>query len=256
MPDICVLISAMKKLLIGFLLLMSACQPAETPAPVETLLPTATIPPTPVPFTETPTPTLTPESSPTPFPRFFTTEFDVPLDAWSLLQAGNEAVPNISVENSRLLIQMDSHFTWAYALFGTHEYDNVRLTTTFVNNAMSPASAGLICRYSETDGWLEYNVSSDGTYNVLYGTWLASGIANYLPILDGVSSQIQQSGMDQQIGLICSGSSLTLLIGETVIRTADVSRFGLASGKVGVTAASYENTPVIMSFDRLSVSEP
>ena len=246
----------MKKLLIGLLVFITACQPAATPTPVETLLPTATVPPTPVPFTETPAATATPEPSPTPFPRFFTTEFDSTLEDWAILQAGNDAVPNVTVENSRLLVQTDSHFTWVYNLYDAQDYDNVRLSTKFVNNAMTPASAGLICRYSETDGWLEYNVSSDGTYNVLYGKWLANGIANYVPILDGVSNQIQQSGMEQQIGLICSGSTLTLLIGDTVIRNADVSRFGLGSGKVGVTAASYENTPVIVSFDWLSVGEP
>jgi hypothetical protein len=246
----------MKKLLVGLFIFITACQPAASPTPVETLLPTATVPPSPIPFTETPAPTSTPEPSPTPFPRFFTTEFDSTLEGWAILQAGNDAIPNVLVENSRLLVQMDSHFTWVYSLFGAHEYDNVRLTTKFVNNAMTPASAGLICRYSESDGWLEYNVSSDGTYNVLYGKWLANGIANYMPILDGVTNQIQQSGMEQQIGLICSGPTLTLLIGDTVIRNADVSRFGLGSGKVGVTAASYENTPVIVSFDWLSVGEP
>jgi hypothetical protein len=246
----------MKKLLIVFILFITACQPAATPTPVETFLPTATVPPTLVPFTETPTPTSTPESSPTPFPRFFTTEFDSTQEGWAILQAGNDAVPNVTIENSRMLVQMDSHFTWVYSLFGPHDYGDVQLTTKFVNNGMTPASAGLVCRYSETDGWLEYNVSSDGTYNVLYGKWLANGIASYMPIIEGVSSQIQQSGMEQQIGLICSGSILTLSIGETVVRTADVARFGLVTGKVGVTAASYENTPVIVSFDWLSVSEP
>lgn len=246
----------MKKLLIGFLFLMTACQPAATPPPEAPLSPTATLPPTPVPATSTPTPTSTPEPSPTPFPRFFTTEFDSSLAGWAILQAGNEAVPNVTVEDSRLLVQVDSHYTWVYGLFGAHDYENVRVDAKFVNNAMSPASAGLVCRYSETDGWFEYNVSTDGTYNVLYGTWLANGIANYIPILDGVSNQIQQSGMEQQIGLICSSATLTLLIGETVIRNVDVSRFGLDSGKVGVTASSYENTPVIVSFDWVNVSEP
>ncbi|HEX5839375.1 MAG TPA: hypothetical protein VFY26_16175 [Anaerolineales bacterium] len=246
----------MKKLLMGLLLLIAACQPTATPTPVAPLLATATVPPTPIPFTETPAPTSTPELSPTPFPRFFTTEFDSTLEGWAILQAGNDAVPNVTVENSRLLVQMDSHFTWIYSLYGAQEYDNVRLSTTFVNNAMTPASAGLVCRYSDSDGWLEYNVSSDGTYNVLYGKWLANGIANYMPILEGVSNQIQQSGMEQQIGLICSGPTLTLLIGDTVIRNADVSRFGLGSGRVGVTAAAYENTPVIVSFDWLNVGEP
>jgi hypothetical protein len=173
-----------------------------------------------------------------------------------ILQAGNEAVPNISVENSRLLVQMDAPYTWVYSLYGPEDYDNVRVDTKFINNAMSPASAGLVCRYSETDGWFEYNVSTDGTYNVLYGEWLASGIAEYMPIADGSSSAIQQSGTEQQIGLICNGATLTLLIGETIIRNVDVSRFELVAGKVGTTAASYENVPVIVSFDSVTVREP
>lgn len=246
----------MKKFLLGCLLFATACQPAATPTPVAPLFPTETPPPTLVPATNTPAPTATPEPTPTPFPRFFTTEFDSTLAGWVILQAGNDALPNITVENSRLLMQMDSHFTWVYALYGAQDYEDARVGTKFVNNAMSPASLGLICRYSETEGWFEYNVSTDGTYNVLYGKWLANGIANYLPISDGSSNSIQQSGVEQEISLVCSGSTLTLLIGETVIRSVDVSRFGLAGGKVGVTASSYENTPVIASFDWMTVSEP
>ncbi len=117
-----------------------------------------------------------------------------------------------------------SPYTWVYTLYGAQDYEDVRIDTKFVNNAMSSASAGLICRYSDTDGWLEANVTTDGTYNVLYGKWLSSGVADYLPITDGSSRAIQQSGVEQQIGLICSGTTLTLLIDDTVIRNVDVSR--------------------------------
>lgn len=246
----------MKKLLIGLLLLVTACQPAATPTPVASLPPTETPLPTQVPVTDTPSPTLTPEPTMTPLPRFFTTEFDLSLAGWVMLQAGNEASPNVTTESGRLLVQMDSPYTWVYSLYGPEDYDTVRVDTKFVNNAMSPASAGLVCRYSETDGWLEYNVTTDGTYNVLYGKWLANGVAEYKPISDGSSSAIQQSGMEQQIGLICNGTTLTLLINETVIRTVDVGRYELGDGKVGIAASSYENTPVVVSFDWVKVSEP
>ncbi|HJS20755.1 MAG TPA: hypothetical protein VJ785_18560 [Anaerolineales bacterium] len=254
----------MKKFfLLGCLLLVTACASplggqSSTATPVAPLFPTETASPTPVPVTETPAPTAsrTSEPTPTPFPRYFTIEFDSSLAGWAILQAGNEAVPNITLENSRLLVQMDAAYTWVYSLYGPEDYDNVRVDTRFINNAMSPASAGVVCRYSETDGWFEYNVSTDGTYSVLYGKWLASGIAAYMPIADGSSNAIQQSGTEQQIGLICTGTTLTLLIGETIIRNVDVSRFKLVEGKVGVTAASYENVPVIVSFDSVTVSEP
>jgi hypothetical protein len=187
---------------------------------------------------------------------FFTDEFDASSSAWTMLQAGSDAVPNIAVENSRFVIQTDAPYAWIYSLYGPQEYGDVRIDTKFVNNALSPASAGLICRYSDTDGWLEYNVTTDGTYNLLYGEWLASGVANYLPVVNGSSNAVPQSGVELQIGLICSGTTASLLINDAVIRNADVSRFELANGKVGLAASSYENTPVIVSFDWFKVSEP
>jgi hypothetical protein len=246
----------MKKfLLIGCLILLTACQPA-TPTSVAPLFPTGTPFPTPIPITDTPAPTPTLELTPTPFAQFFTNEFDSSLTGWVILQAGNDSVPDITNENSRLILQMDSPYTWVYTIYGAQDYNNVRVDTKFVNNALSPASIGLICRYSETDGWFEYNVTTDGTYNVLYGKWLSNGIADYLPVLDGSSNAIQQSGVEQQIGLICTDTTLTLLIDEKIIRNVDVNRYALAGGKVGVTASSFENTPVIASFDWVKVSEP
>ena len=175
----------MKKfLLIGCLILITACQPAtSTPAPFPSS--TATLPAsqTPIPVTNTPEPTATFELSPTPFPRFFTDEFDSPLAGWVILQAGSESVPNTKTENSNLILQMDSPFSWLYAIYTAQDYANVRIDAQFTNQAGSPSSTGLICRYSEEDGWFEYNVSTDGSYNLLYGSWLAVGIADFMPNL-------------------------------------------------------------------------
>lgn len=249
----------MKKFLIICFLFLAACQSA-TPTPEAALLPTATIPASPtltsVPVTDTPAPTATSEFTPTPLARLFTNEFDAPLAGWSILQTGNEAPPAVKTEGSNLILQMDSSFTWAYAVYEAQEYADVRVDARFTNQAGSPASIGLICRYSETDGWLEYNVYSDGTYSVLYGQWLASGIADYLPVLSSSSNAIQPSGTSQEISLICSGNTLSLFIDQTLIRSVDASRFALTNGKIGITASSFENTPVIAAFDWVKVSEP
>jgi hypothetical protein len=256
LPGNCVLIGAMKKLIIALLLFITACQSA-TPTPVAaTPVPSEKPSPSPVPPTDTPSPTATLEPTATPFPMFFTDEFDSTSTAWTMLHAGSDAVPNVTSENSRLIIQTDIPYAWVYSIYTPQEYGDVRVDTKFVNNALSPASAGLICRYSETDGWLEYNVTTDGTYNLLYGKWLSSGVADYQPIVDGSSNAIPQSGVDLQIGLICTGTTASLLINDTIVRNADVSRFGLATGKVGLAASSYENAPVIVSFDWLKVSQP
>lgn len=249
----------MKKLFLGCLLFITACRSA-TPTSVEPLFPTATIIPTqtPIPLTDTPAPTPTPEFTATPFPRLFTDEFDSSLAGWVILQAGSDATPNIRTENSNLILQMDSPFTWIYSVYGAQDYDSVRIDAQFMNQAGGPAAIGLICRYSETNGWLEYNVSTDGTYSALYGHWLANGIADYLPIpsASGKSGNIQPSGAPQEIGLICSGTTLSLFVGQTLIRSVDVSRYELTSGKVGVTASSFENAPVVAAFNWVKVSEP
>lgn len=249
-------IDAMKKFLIGCLFLVTACQPAATPTPAPPLFPTATLPPTPIPITVAPQPTSTLEFTPTPFPRLFTDEFDASLAGWVILQAGSDAVPNIKTENSNLVLQMDSPFTWVYAVYGAQDYEDIRIDAQFANQAGSPSSIGLICHYNESEGWLEYNISTDKTYNVLYGKWLANGVADYLPILSASSNAIQPSGAPQEIAMICSGTTISLFVGQTLIRNVDVSRYELTSGKVGVTASSFENAPVIAAFNWVKISDP
>jgi len=244
-----------KLLLLGFLLLTSACQPAtSTPAPL--LFPTSTLQPTPIPATASPQPLSTPAPSSTPFPRFFIEQFDSSLAGWVILQAGNDSVPNVKSEKSNLSLQMDSPYTWLYALYGAQDYFNIHIDAQFTNRALTPSSAGLMCRYSDADGWFEYNVSTDGTYNVLYGRWLSVGIAEYLPISDGTSNKIQPSGSTQTVGLTCSDSTLWLYINDTLIRKVDVSRYEPTEGKIGLAASSFENTPIVIGFDSVTLSEP
>jgi len=244
-------------LLLGFLLLTTACQQA-TPTPAPSLFPTATLPAsqTPVPVSSTPEPTFTPEPSPTPFPQYFTNEFDSSLAGWVILQAGNDAVPKITTENSHLILQMDSPQTWLYVIYGAQDYANVRVDTSFENRAGSPSSIGVICRYSEEKGWFEFNIFTDGTYNVLYGKWLTIGIADYLPVVSGQSEYIKLDNSPQEIGMTCQDTTLSLYINGKLFRNVDVSRFEVVTGKVGITASSFENIPVTTAFDKVTVSEP
>lgn len=246
-----------KLLLIGCLLLISACQPA-APTPEPALPPTATVPasPTPIPASSTPEPTPTLEPTPTPLPRFFTQEFDTSLAGWVILQGGNEAVPNVSLADGTLRFQLDSTFNWLYGLYGAEDYADVTVETEYVNSALSPSAVGLVCRYSETDGWFEYNVYTDRTYSVLYGRWLDTGIADYVPLLSGPSDRIGQSGEVQRIALTCAGTTLRLFINGAQVRSVDASSYDLPEGKAGITASSFENVPVIAAFNWVTVSEP
>lgn len=250
----------MKKLLLGCLLVITACQPAApTPTSPPSLFRTSTPPAALPPETPTSEPiaTQTFEPSPTDLPRFFTNEFDSSLAGWVILQAGNESVPNVSTADGALLLQMDSPFTWLYALYGPGEYEEVRIDAQFQNRAATPASIGLVCRYGDEQGWFEFNVSTDGTYTILFGKWLSIGIAEYLPVTDdGSTKLIQPSGATQTIGLACEGDTLSLYINDILLRRLDVERFELSGGKVGIAVSSFDNVPVAAGFDWVKVIEP
>jgi len=244
-----------KLLLIGCLLLTVACQPAEStlaPAPTpisatQTPPATATIPPEPT-LTPTPLP-------PTSLPRFFTEEFDGALPAWAILQSNGGTSPQTRIANGALIFDLTSRYDWVYAILGAQDYTDVRVDALTQVRANTPDAVGLICRYSESNGWYEFNVSGDGIYSVLFGQWLAGGVANYTPIASDASIYIKTDGAQNEIGLSCQADSLSLYINGKLFRKLDVSRFGLTDGKVGLSVASFDNFPVTASFEWVRVGQ-
>jgi hypothetical protein len=248
----------MKKLfLIACLILLTACQ-AATPEATFTPAPTATpLPPTPVPVTATatliPTPTFTPE----PPPRFFTEEFDSAPVHWSTLNAsGDTGQVETLNQDSKLTFELYNSNAWLYAIYGAYQYDTARIEARVDSLGSDRNYMGLVCNYDEQDGWFEFNISSDGSYTILYGQWLGEGVASYIPIADGGSEYINTGSSANEIGLDCLEDTLQLYVNGKLFRNLDVSRFELDGGKVGLAVASFEDLPVILSFDWVKVSEP
>jgi hypothetical protein len=115
---------------------------------------------------------------------------------------------------------------------------------------------GLVCQYSEQNGWIEFNLSSDGGYTVLHGRWLGEGIASYVPLAEGNSEYINVGNGMNEMGMDCLDDTLQLYINNKLFRNIDVSRYKMGVGKVGLAIASFEEVPVILSFDWVKVSEP
>ena len=232
--------------------LLASCTPAESPA--QTPLPaspTATQTPPP-PATATSTFTPAPTLTATPVPLYFTDEYSTDMSAWSSFQTGGELSPTLEIVDDRLRLDLPSPNTWYYAIHNAHEYEDVFVSAKYTG---TPAgSAGVVCRYSK-DGWFEFNVASDGTYSVLLGQWLADGIATYTLIVNTTVEYITP-GMDYEIGLTCQGSSLLLHVNGKMFRKLDVARYALTTGKAGVSAASFEESPAIIMFDWFKVGQP
>lgn len=244
----------MKKLfLIGYLILITSCQ-AISPTPQIESTPLVTLPTPTETITPAPTFTATPIFTPTAIPLFFTEEFSADLSAWTFFQTGGAQSPAAVLENDTLHIQMTSPNTWYYNIHNAHEYSKAFISAKF--SAAPSGSVGLVCNYSQANGWFEFNISHEGRYNILFGTWLAEGIAQYKPIFKDGSEYLQIGNLNYEIGLTCIENTLLLHINGKMFRKVDVTRFGLTQGKIGITASSYDNVPMDALFEWVKVSAP
>jgi hypothetical protein len=244
-------------LLIGCLTLTVACQSASatphlgeastTMTATQTSLPSATV-------TMTRTATSTPTLPHTPVPLYFTEEFNTDLGAWASFQTGGAEESTANLENNFLRIDLPLPDTWYYAIHNAHEYSGVFVSAKF--SGTPTGSLGVICNYSESNGWYEFNVASDGSYSILFGQWLAQGIAQYTPIAVDSSEYLQPGNLTYEIGLTCQNNILLPHINGKLFRKVDVTRYGLTKGKIGIDAASYEEVPMIATIDWVKVSEP
>jgi hypothetical protein len=247
----------MKKILLLGFLLLTACQsvtlePSPTPGAT-----TTRISPTPVPATVTPNivPSPTVTATPLPPPRYFIEEFDSALIYWStLFSSGDTSRIDILNENSGLTFELYSSNAWVYAIYGAFEYESVHIETQIASLGSDVNAMGLICHYSEQNGWYEFNISSDGMYNVLHGQWLAEGVARYTPIANDVSEYIELGNATNEMGLDCYEDIIQLYINGKLFRKLIVAHIGLNGGKVGLAMASFDETPVILSYDWVKVS--
>ncbi len=247
-----------RTLLIG-LILLTACQPdlpltTATPARfIPTLLPASS----PQGITATPAPTSTPALTPTPPPRFLVEEFEHLPAHWTTLYASGEPERTALLQqDGKLLLELYGSNTWLYAIYDMYEYDAVHLETRVEASQSNLNYMGLVCHYDEQKGWYEFNLSSEGAYSLLYGQWLAEGIARYTLIRSEASDRIARGNAINELGLDCAKNNVQLYINGKLIRKIDVSRFGLTGGKIGLTAASFDDLPVILAFDWIKIEAP
>jgi len=235
-------------------ILLVACQPAAispTPTSTETELPSpsANASPSPSPVPATPTGTLAPA------PLAFTEQFNGTLPYWVFQQVdnGHPAADPIA-NNGFLVFDLTGPNQWVFALYKMPTYTDVRVDAQTAVPAGGTGAFGVICRYSEEQGWYEFNIYTDQSYELLFGQWLSPGIARYTPLSSGGSEKIK--GDSNEIGLLCQGSTLTPFINSVQMRSWQDNKFGLKVGKVGISAASFESVPFTIAYDWLKVSEP
>lgn len=242
----------MKKLIfIGILLLLSACNLPATADSPSTQAPLTTPETADTTQAVLPTETIAPTATPEPFPQFFTDQFDSESPYWEFMQAGGLSAVTPTFSNGTLRLDIPATDTWMIGIHSANNYENVFVRAT---TSVSPTgSAGLICRYSE-DGWYEFNVATDGAYSLLLGQWLSDGVVKYIPVINDVSNKLTEL-TNTEIGMFCQDNFIQLYVNSTMINRAEVTNYGLAEGKIGISAASFTEAPNSVLFDQVQVSD-
>ena len=210
----------------------------QTVAP--TLEATATLEPT-----ETPIPALA--------PRDFTEEFDSSSPYWSTFGTNN-IVPDVQVQNGFLVFNLTKSNTWADTIYSGQDYQDVRVDAQGEVRVGTDGTVGIVCRYSQANGWYEFNIYTDQSYMLMYGQWLSPGIARYTP-LHRVGAEKIKAGANQ-IALVCQGDILTPYINNVRMPVYEDNKVGLKDGNIGLTASSFADIPFVAAFDCVKVSEP
>ncbi len=208
-----------------------------------------TVAPSPFPVSPTAAPTLPPA------PRSFTEPFDHGSAYWTFLGIDNgQPFDEPTTRDGFLVFDLLASNQWAYALYAVHDYTDVDIETEMQSLTVSDGAGGVVCRYDEVKGWYEFNIYADQTYELLFGQWLAPGVAHYTPLYQAQSEKITRDV--NQIGLQCRGNTLTPFINGVQMRRWQELKFGLQEGRSGLAASSFVDAPFTVAFDWVKVSEP
>ena len=222
------------------------------------------------PATEAPTQPQVEEPSPAPTEpsaqqssaeQYFTEEFDGNIDNWSRLDVSGSKDTNpdgltVEVKDSRLVFDFSTKQLYTYLFYDPFEYENVTVEARAENRGMNDNNISLICRYSEGEGWYEFNVFNSGLYNILYGSYKPDGSINYARIADGGSNKIKAGKEVNTYKITCNDRKLSLYINGTETRVVEDNQYVLRKGKIGIGVSSFNQLPIKVEYDWVKVSEP
>ncbi len=190
-----------------------------------------------------------------PAPREFTESFDGKPPYWVFLQTnGRSEAAAPSIRDGFLVFDLAERNEWGYALYNAHAYPSVLIETELQMRTVGDGAAGLVCNYDESQGWYEFSIFEDQTYQLLFGQWLSKGVARYVPLYQGTSPDIRSD--TNRISLECQGNVITPSINGVPLRKWPEEKFGLHVGKAGLAAASFQDVPFTSAFDWVRVTEP
>ncbi len=185
---------------------------------------------------------------------FRTEEFDGNIDWWTYFwTSGDENDFYIYQDNDRMVFEITDTDTYAYLTYGEYYYEDVGIRTLVENRGVNTNNVSLICRYDENLGWYEFNIGSDGLYDILrFDGNLNNG--GYTLLANGGSNKIRTGKDFNEYAIECAGDNLSLWING--VYTNSVRDRTFKQGLIGISASSFNVTPVIVEFDYVDIIYP
>jgi hypothetical protein len=192
--------------------------------------------------------------------QYFTEEFDSDIANWSRLNVTGSKETNVDgltleTKDGRLVFDFSTKQLYTYLFYEPFEYDNVAVEVRVENRGMNGNNISLVCRYSD-EGWYEFNIANNGLYNILYGFYEADGDINYAFLADGGSNKIKSGKDVNTYKIICNDRKLSLYINGTETRVLEDNNHVLRNGKIGISVSSFDQLPVKVEYDWVTISEP
>lgn len=182
---------------------------------------------------------------------FYVEEFSAPSASWTYaLLRGEDADFELYTEADRLVFDITGENVWPYYSYNSFTYTNVRLDTRAENLGNNNNNVTLFCRANDR-GWYEASVANSGLY-AIYRYEYASG--DFTVLYNGGVQNLRTGRDTNDFTLICAGDRITLAVNGVEVRTVEDSLFD--SGLVGIGVSSFDDVPVHVEFDYVTISEP
>jgi hypothetical protein len=173
------------------------------------------------------------------------------------LTSGNANDITVSIQDGFMIFDLPTKNQWVYEYYAPQTYDDVKIEMVADNRGDNDNNISLFCRYSETEGWYEFNIANSGLYQILYGKWDSGKThASYSVVADGGSTKIKQGKATNKYTAICKGNNLSLYINDIKTKSIDDNRFVLRKGNVGFGVSSFNLLPVKVEVDSFTISQP
>jgi hypothetical protein len=200
-------------------------------------------------------PIITSAAPTPPPPQFFTNEWEDNTNNWRWFStSGNDNLWDVYNEAGVLVFSLLGKDTNAYFIYKPWDYEKVQISTRIEVRSKTKSSTVIICNYSEAVGWYEFNIGTDGIWDVRLHDTL--GKTGYLLLINGGSLAIQTGEGINEYTATCDGNNLRLSINGTEVLDFTDQIMKYKQGKIGLGVISFSEVPILIESDWVKISQP